>query len=583
MRPSYFSTFLITCVQRFKTLFFVQGSIALIWSMDTSLRPILLKEIIDALEKHALCTVRTYCFLYVALSAFIMCLDRLYDYVGTHLIPKLRAFVGHRLAHGFLFFQTPPEDLETSGALTQKITQAVNDVPDLFSLILYNGFSHGMALTFAFMTLITVHGSLGTAVLLWGLFLLMGTAKLSQKALGASESAAHAQAHSQGVLLDTLHQISTIALFRQQERESRTIKERLQRLMHQERHRELSFLRVVLFQSALALMYQGFCFFFLLQGINRGTMTTGQAVLVLTLNLSLQERFWSLCHDMNRWVALSGRTRQALHSLMTPPQKTIPSPRTTPIVPSLSFDHVSFHLPQGQGPLLQDIHLTVPSGTSLALVGPSGSGKTLMVRMILGQLTPTKGRVLFTPSKGPILDPLQYPSLGAVNQNPQLFQRSFRDNISYGQPHASLSTIETAARMAQAHTFIQASAQGYETLIGPKGMILSGGQRQRIALARLFLQNPSVVILDEITTHLDATLIQDLWDVIVEFIQNKTAIMIDHHLSLLTNLDQTIVLNQGKIVQRGHHETLVNAMGCYQQLWKDHTRSMSMKKQDGRP
>lgn len=235
---------------------------------------------------------------------------------------------------------------------------------------------------------------------------------------------------------------------------------------------------------------------------------------------------------------------------------------------SLRFENVSFTYPTRDELLsLQDISFELSEGQTVALVGPSGAGKSTIANLVARYYDPQVGRVIFNgvDVKDLALDTLRN-AISIVAQQPEVFSRSIEENIRYGRVDASEEEVIQAAQAANIHQFISKLPQGYATHVGDKGIQLSGGERQRIAIARALLKNPRFLILDEATSALDSEnerLVQEALD---RLVKDRSTLIIAHRLSTVQHADLVLVLDQGRIVQRGTHQSLLADSGLYQTL-----------------
>ncbi|WP_222267305.1 ABC transporter ATP-binding protein [Modestobacter marinus] len=233
---------------------------------------------------------------------------------------------------------------------------------------------------------------------------------------------------------------------------------------------------------------------------------------------------------------------------------------------SLSMDGVGFAYTAGP-PVLRDVDVTVPVGTTVAVVGPTGAGKSTIAALLCRLQDPTSGRVLLD---GVDLRDLTSASLrrqvGLVLQEALLFRASVRENIAYARPDASLEEVQHAARLAQAHDFVLALPAGYDTVIAERGTTLSGGQRQRLALARAVLQDPPVLVLDEPTTGLDARSEHAVLRALERVSAGRTTVLITHRMAAAMTADEIVVLDEGRVVERGTHHSLVAGGGLYAEM-----------------
>ncbi len=234
----------------------------------------------------------------------------------------------------------------------------------------------------------------------------------------------------------------------------------------------------------------------------------------------------------------------------------------------ISFDGVAFEYRAGEA-VLQDISFKVPRGTVVALVGPSGAGKTTLMDLLARFYEVTEGSISVdgTDIRDFSLRGLRS-SMGIVSQETILFHDTIRANIAYGSPDATQEEVERAAKAAYAHDFIQRFPQGYDTVVGERGSELSGGQRQRLAIARAILRNPPILVFDEATSSLDTEAERLVQRAIEHLLEGRTVFVIAHRLSTVQRAEQILVLDQGRIVEKGTHQTLLSAGGLYHRLYE---------------
>ena len=218
--------------------------------------------------------------------------------------------------------------------------------------------------------------------------------------------------------------------------------------------------------------------------------------------------------------------------------------------------------------IFKHFNLVINSGERVGLVGHSGSGKTTLTKLILRFADIQEGEVLIDgQSISAVTQESLREAVAYVPQEPMLFHRSLRENIMYGKPDATEEEVVQAARRANALEFIEKLPEGFDTLVGERGVKLSGGQRQRIAIARAILKDAPVLILDEATSALDSESEKLIQEALAELMKGRTSIVIAHRLSTISKLDRIIVMDDGKIIEDGNHETLLEAKGQYARLW----------------
>ncbi len=299
-----------------------------------------------------------------------------------------------------------------------------------------------------------------------------------------------------------------------------------------------------------------------------GTMTAG----ALTVYLAYLTKFFKPVKDLAAMTSTIAQTTVALERIQTilSADDIIPERRGARVLPTvrgeITFEHVAFGY-RGQPPVLTDVNFTIQPGQVVGIVGPTGSGKSTVVSLVPRFYDPTGGRVLID---GVDIASCTVGSLreqvGFVLQETVLFRGSIRENIAYGRPDATDDEVVAAARLANAHEFIERMPHGYESMVGERGDTLSGGQRQRIGIARAVIRNSPIMILDEPTAALDTESEQLVVEGLQRLMKGRTVIMIAHRLSTIRNADKIIVLKDGVVAEEGTNDELIAKGGVYAEL-----------------
>jgi len=303
----------------------------------------------------------------------------------------------------------------------------------------------------------------------------------------------------------------------------------------------------------------------------KNLITIGDFVLIQTYLIGIISRLWNFGRIIRKYYEAMADAEEMTEILETPHEiKDIKSAKTLKVAGgNIEFKEVDFSYNKTRK-IISNLNLNIAAKEKVALVGASGSGKTTIVNLLLRNYDIDSGKILIDGQK--IISVSQdslWKNIALVNQDPILFHRTLKENISYGKPSASDSDIIKAAKLAHAHSFIENFPEKYETYVGERGVKLSGGERQRIAIARAILKNAPILVLDEATSSLDSEAEEMIQDALSNLMKDKTVIVIAHRLSTIMKMDRIIVFDQGNIVEFGTHKQLVaKRNGVYKKLWQ---------------
>jgi len=306
------------------------------------------------------------------------------------------------------------------------------------------------------------------------------------------------------------------------------------------------------------------------EGVIAGTMSLGDLVLVnsFMIQLYIPLNFLGVIY---REIKQALADMERLFGLLDQNREVADAPSSQPLVTKgahVAFSHVEFSY-ESKRQILFDVDFTIPAGTTTAVVGHSGSGKSTLSRLLFRFYDVNKGSISIDGQDiRNVTQQSLRSSIGIVPQDTVLFNDTIEYNIAYGRPGASHADIVAAARAASIHEFIESLPDGYATMVGERGLKLSGGEKQRVAIARTLLKNPAILIFDEATSALDSKSEQAIQGQLKEIAKNRTTLVIAHRLSTIADAQQIIVLDHGKIVERGTHGSLLAARGLYAQMWE---------------
>jgi ATP-binding cassette, subfamily B, bacterial len=455
------------------------------------------------------------------------------------------------------------------GALAGRITAAANAAWLIENSLTWTTIPPGIAVVASILVLGTINWHL-TAVLLV-IVSVLGTLITLWAARGRElhqNFAGHA-AHVSGDLTDTVSNIGLVRAFGGAQREQQRLSTKIEDEMQAQRLSLRSLERLRQFHAVSVFFVTAGVLVWSVELWNRGEISTGDVVLTTTLGFTMLHASRDFAMAMVDMVQQVAKLREAVQVLGLPHEMhDARDARPLKVVAgAIAFRGVSFSYPSGQQ-VLRDFTLTVPGGQKVGLVGRSGAGKSTIMALLQRLYDPDSGevaiddQVIARVTQGSLRS-----SIAVVQQDISLFHRSLLENLRYGRPEASDEEVYRAVDAARCAEFIDRLPDGYQTLVGERGMKLSGGQRQRLAIARAFLMDAPIVLLDEATSALDTESEQSIQEALARLFRGRTVIAIAHRLSTLDSFDRIVVLDRGRIVEDGPPRRLLQTKGLYSRMY----------------
>lgn len=510
-------------------------------------------------------------FLLLCLGELVF--GRIGSAVQLRLAPRQRQYVAralfrylHRHSHRFL-----TENF--AGSLAHRISETSHGVNQVLFATLTEFWPMSIVITVANVLLLRASFWLGAFTTLWSLGFIATSLYLARRTQPLSAAASSARSRTAGAVVDSVANHATVRLFARLDHERQRLADAQSRELETVLRANLAMEQVRLFQFTASALLKGGTVVLAVWLWQRGQIHVGDFVMAVSLSLLVISEVRNLSRRFLDLFEALGNVLEGVTTIFKPHELLDHSEAADRRIVGgqIEFEDVCFRYADGAN-VFSGLSLTIPGGQRVGLVGLSGSGKSTLVSLLLRLYDPQSGKVRID---GHDLHSMTQDSLhrqvGLIPQDPTLFHRSLRENIRYGRAGASDAEVEQAARRAFAHDFIAALPEGYDAMVGERGVKLSGGQRQRLAIARVMLKDAPVLVLDEATASLDSITEQSIQTALDDAMQNKTVIVIAHRLSTIAHLDRILVFSHGQVVEDADHATLLARDGTYAALWRAQT------------
>jgi ATP-binding cassette subfamily B protein len=568
--PTHFFSFIIFFLKPYMGRWFLMLCCIAYLALCASLEPFSLKLIINHVlnnETNRIAQVGIFISFFIAirlthfLSAFAV--DTLLAYVHPNIGQDIVAELLNNLwFHNEAFYQE-----ELLGSLASKIStiqHAVKNILDNSRRI----FRFFFEILFACLFTSFIHPIYILVILGWAItfvtFGLLFALRLNILSYKLSESANEAL----GKIIDVISNIFTVKIFYHYNHENRYISTYLKAVANRDKDFRLLQAKSWIILDIFCLLLSLGMILLLIKLVHTSMITPGNFTFIVMVTSSLTATFFWILEQLEDFINNIGAGRQSLEVFFENINlKEIHLQKPLFIRDgTIKFDNVAFQY--GQEQIFKHLFVDIKGGEKVGLVGVSGSGKSTFIKLILRVIEPSNGCILIdgmdisTVSQASIMKAIAY-----VNQDPMLFHRSIKENIKYGHPNASDAEVIAASKKAYIDDFIMSLPEGYNELVGEKGIKLSGGQRQRIAIARAFLKPSKILIMDEATSSLDTITEKYIQNSLAQLTINRTTIIVAHRLSTVAKLDRILVFDQGKVVEEGTPDNLLKKRGFYKKLW----------------
>jgi len=473
------------------------------------------------------------------------------------------------MKHSVAFFEN-----SFTGSLVNKLNKFVRSYEKIMDIFVYNLFFSGGQVFIILGVLFFVNSIIASIFLSWFLMYVVITFFFIKKKIILSYDASFKNTKRTGVVADSLGNILNVKIFSAEKKEQwyykKFVNETGEALL-----RSWKFNNLQSFVNFIAFLILEFCAVgTALRLWSQNILSIGDVVLIQVYFGSFLTLLWALSRVLKDLVVSISDAKEMVAILDQPVEiKDIKGAKDLKVENGeIVFDKAVFSHPNQKENVFNKFSLTIPAGQTVGLVGTSGAGKTTITKLLLRFIDLDSGRIkIDNQNIAKVTQDSLRENIAYVPQEPVLFHRSIYDNIAYANPRATKKEVLEASKKAHVDEFVQTLEQGYDTMVGERGVKLSGGQKQRVAVARAFLKNAPILVLDEATSALDSVSEELIQDALFKLMEKKTVIVVAHRLSTIQRLNRILVIEEGQVMEDGSHEELLAQEGLYRKFWDRQT------------
>lgn len=550
-----------------------------IWAVNETFFPYFLKRIVNTLEnyqgarEHIYSALSSILILLVLFWLVTEILGRTQGIVQIYTFPRMRASIRAAVfkyvkSHSHEYFSS-----NFAGNIAKKLSDLPSSTQSILEIIIYQFLSASAGVVIVLIMMWSVKPIFSIVVFAWLCMHFILTFLFLRFGNHLWEKHSDAVSVLSGKIIDVFTNILNVRIFSRSRYESDYLKKYQEDEIRKAKKAmwAMELTRIGLGINGLALIFA--VIFILIHGWINHWVTLGDFTQVGMQTFWILGWIWYISFQITIFAREKGTIDNALN-LVKQEHDIIDTPNAHAITirnGNIQFTNVNFAY-QKNKPVFHNFNVAIPAGQKIGLVGFSGSGKTTFVNLILRFYDLQSGQILIDNQNiAQVTQDSLRAQIAMIPQDPALFHRSLMENIRYGRLDATDEEVIRAAKLAHCHEFIEKLDEGYQALVGERGIKLSGGQRQRIAIARAMLKNAPILILDEATSSLDSVTEKLIQESLHELMKGRTTIVIAHRLSTLGNMDRILVFDQGKIIEEGTKESLLKANGHFAKLWNMQT------------